>query len=177
MKKYRMVSLDTASQNTGWAYYEAGKLKDSGVISSSGDMEIRLNDMCYKIINLLNKLKPGTIVIELTVVDRGTGTQRVLSEIVGAVRGWAACHKYDDGINVEFIQYRPSTWRRLVCDEGEKAPTKRNDCKKWSVAKIKKVYNINVTDDRADAILIGQARINEVKEYLQELSEETEDIA
>lgn len=163
MDDYRLLALDTASNNSGYALYTAGKLKESGVISCEGDTEERIDKMCNGLMSLLNRIHPGTIVIELTVVDRGTATQRMLSEIVGAVRGWAASNVYDDGIKTEFIEYRPNTWRKLVCLEGETFPKKRNDCKVWAVKKVKEMYDMDVTDDRADAILIGQARINEAE--------------
>lgn len=35
-KSYRMVSLDTASFNSGWAYFEAGIRKSYGVIKADG---------------------------------------------------------------------------------------------------------------------------------------------
>ncbi len=166
-----MVSLDTASFNSGWAYFEAGIRKSSGVIKADGETETRLDIMCRKLIELLDKLKPGTVVIELTVVDRGTATQRLLSEIVGAVRGWAAANTYENEIPVEFVTYRPSVWRKLVCETNEKAPTKRDECKKWSIKKCQQLFGLSVDDNESDAILIGQARINEMSKLAAEIIE------
>ncbi len=129
MNKYRMLSLDTSSTVTGYAYYEAGVLVESGVINKNTkeykkmDSESRLNDMCKDIYALLKRIKPQTIVCEMTVVERGASTQRMLSEIVGSVRGWAIYH------NCEFALYRPTQWRKIVCDQDERLPEKETTVK------------------------------------------------
>lgn len=151
-----MVSLDTSSTETGYAYFENGILIKSGTINLKKEkvVEIRLEDMCLSIIEILSKYKPETVVIEMTVVERGASTQRLLSEIVGVVRGWSLCNY------AEFVSMRPTNWRKLVCDEDEIAPKKRNDCKPWSINKVAQIYSIRVNDNESDAILIGLARIN-----------------
>ena len=164
----KMLCLDTASLISGWAYYENGKLTDYGAIDNSAhkkewEEEERLRRMCHSLCDLIEQKKPDIICIEMTVVDRGCATQRLLSEIVGSVRGFCYSLK-----NVEFWEYRPSSWRRLCRKKGEELPKdkdgktikKRDDFKKWSVEKVKRDFDIDVTDDISDAILIGQAHIN-----------------
>lgn len=172
LKKYKMVSLDTSSTETGYAYFENGILIESGVINlkKEKDIEIRLEDMCLNIINVLSEYKPETVVIEMTVVERGASTQRLLSEIVGVVRGWALCNY------AEFVIFRPSVWRKYVCAEDEKVPKKRADCKLWSMHKVKQLFSIEVDDNESDAILVGQARINMMKS-IQQKSQKQKDIA
>ncbi len=154
---YRMLSLDTSSTKCGWALRESGILVKSNEIDKSKikDGETRLNVMCMAIVDLLEKYKPGTVVCEMVVVERNAHTQRLLSEIVGCVRGWTITR------DQEFVEYRPPVWRSLVCDEGEKAPRKRDDCKIWAVNKVKQKYNLDVGDNEAEAILIGEARLRE----------------
>lgn len=151
-----MVSLDTASTKSGWSYWENGKLIDYGVIdySKEEDAEIRLEDMCIALVEILNKYKPQIVAIEMTVVERNAHTQRTLSEIVGVVRGWVLCNY------AEITCLRPSEWRKLVCNQDEKAPMKRAECKEWSKNKVKQLYQIDGGDDQSDSILIGLARIN-----------------
>lgn len=155
--KYRMVSLDTSSTKSGYAYWENGELIESGLLDTSKekDREIRLEDMCLSVIKVLDKYKPKTVVIEMTVVERNAQTQRILSEIVGVVRGWTLCNY------AEFVSMRPTQWRKLICDTDEKAPRKREECKTWSVQKARQLYNYALDDDNiSDAILVGRARIN-----------------
>lgn len=160
MKECRMVSLDTSSTATGYAYWENAVLKESGELKAdSKDKEDRLDEMCLKIMDILRKYKPHIVVIEMTVVETNANTQRILSEIVGVVRGYALMHDCD------FVRYRPSSWRYLVKDENETLSKKREDLKKWSVAKVSKLYGINGSDNETDAILIGLAHINYFKSF------------
>lgn len=155
----RMLSLDTSTKATGWAYWENGILKSFHEINLNHvkDKENRLDEMCKELLNVCTKLQPHIIVIEMTVVPNNAQTQRQLTEIVGVVRGYAYLY------NAEFVRLRPTQWRRLVKDEGEIIPIKRNELKGWSLAKVSKLYRIDptdITDNVSDAILVGKARIN-----------------
>lgn len=158
MKKCKMISLDTSSVASGWAYFENGILKEHGVIykDKTLDKEDNLYYMCRNLIELLKYFKPHIIVIEMTVVERNAQVQRLLSEIVGVVRCYAIMHK-----DVDFVRKRPTEWRKLTKDEYYPEKGKKVDLKKWSVEKVKRDYGIECDDNEADAILIGQARINE----------------
>lgn len=165
-KKYKMISMDTASTITGFAVFEAAELSRSGTIDKNDidDGEMRLEEMCKSICSFLNIEKPGTVVCELTVVPRNAHTQRMLSEILGVVRGWCLTK------SVEFVTYRPGVWRSLTKDD-TKVPSGRNEKKKWAIQRVKTLYNRGVIDDNeAEAILLGLARIRECKN--NELCEE-----
>ena len=155
----RLVSLDTSSTKTGWALYENGILKESGLIdlTKSKDTELRLLNMCIEIKNLLALTLPQIVVCEMVVISNNTSTQRMLSEIVGAVRGYSLF------LGAEFYEYRPTIWRKLIADKNEKIPIKRADCKTWAVNKVEKIYNKKCSDDEAESILIGLAHINYLK--------------
>lgn len=89
MTKCKMISLDTSSKVCGYAYYENGTLISHGVLNheKEKDTEIRLEDMCLDVTRLLSEYKPVIVIVEMTVVPRNTATQRILSEILGVVRG------------------------------------------------------------------------------------------
>ena len=162
-RPYRLLSLDTSTVHTGWAVFEAGVLSEHGVIDSAkeGDKEVRFQSMCLSLWKLLNTYRPGTVVIETTAVTRNAYIQRSLTEILGIVRMWTFLHKK------EFVSYVPGQWRRLV--SSIQIPKNRKDLKKWSMDTVKDIYSISASDDECDAILIGQARINEINEYLKEI--------
>lgn len=159
-KVTKMVSLDTSSRASGWAYWENGNLTDYGVFdySKMKDKEARLDTMCISLCNLLKEHKPDIIVIEMTVVEKNAGTQRLLSEIVGVVRGWHII----TGAS-EFVRLRPTEWRKLVREEDEKLPKSKDDgLKNWDIAKANALFGLSLKDDNiADAILIGYARIRQ----------------
>ena len=151
----KMVSLDTSSTITGFCIFKAAKVIDYGRIDKSREKDsiIRMEDMILSIHALLNKVMPDIVVIELNVVPRNAHTQRILSEILGAVFGWCLCN------NAEYVEYRPSEWRRLVKDEGEKVPRDRDELKIWSLDKAISLGYKPDDDNISDAILIGLARI------------------
>ena len=72
---------------------------------------------------------------------------------------------------VDYVEYIPSQWRALVKDGGESVPRKSKDCKVWDIAKVKSMGYDPIDDNEADAILIGQARINEFARFLIDTEE------
>lgn len=157
----KMLSLDTASYSTGYAYWENGKLVQSGTIKANGQEEERLNMMIKSIFSLFKSFHPDIVVIEETVVTTNAEVQRMLTEIVGAVRSFAIL------FDSEFVRLRPQVWRRYSKREGEKFVDYRRDkWKKWSQERVKELYGLDVCDDESDAILLGFARLNMFKENL-----------
>ena len=159
----KMVSLDTSLSASGYALFQNGMLSDSGVItgissSDEPDKDKRLDYMCKNLLYYLLKTQPDIVVIEMTVVPTNAHTQRSLSEIVGCIRAYCllAPNKPD------FIRLRPTQWRSLCKDDYMTDSMHRKDFKKWSVEKIKRDYGFDAIDDNhADAILIGQAYLND----------------
>ena len=156
----RLIALDTSTKSTGYACYEDGMLSYYGAFSGSRSLSIRprtdemLKDIYYAII----EYSPDIIVVEMMVVSNNLQTFRELTELVGAIRGMCLTE------NIEFVELRPTEWRSLVCEPGEKAPLKRDKAKPWSIAKVKKDYGLDVIDDISDAILIGRAYLNQLKD-------------
>lgn len=158
--KCKMISLDTSTTKSGWAYYENGLLANSGIIdlSKEKDSLIRVEDMIMNLYALLNKYKPDIVVIETPPYIKDAKCLINLAEITGAVRGWATD-------KAEFIEYMPQQWRSLIKSDDDVLPRKRSDCKAWDLYKVRTVFGIeNIGDDEADAILIGLARINHLSQ-------------
>lgn len=83
-----------------------------------------------------------------------------LSKILGVVLGWTISHV------CEYHQIMPSEWRKYAgIKQGKK---KREELKAESIAYVKKRYRIDVNDDVADAISLGDAVCN----YYQKLENE-----
>lgn len=168
----KMISLDTSTTASGWAYWENAVLTEYGELQhdtkKEKDLELRLNAMSRDLIALLEKYQPDIIVVELTAAPKGAQTQRSLTELIGVVRGWAAF------CDADFVRMRPSHWRKLAKQYYERElhgeivlPTERNQLKCWSMDMVKKQYGVQVDDNISDAILIGVARIEEMNQYLK----------
>lgn len=152
-----MIALDTSSTTTGYAIYENAVLKRHDVIDLSRakcEPYIRVKNMKIRLITLLKQEKPDIIVVETNWKKQNIKVVQTLSEIMGVVEGYALTN------NVDYVRLAPSKWRSLIQTS---YPKNRKELKIWAVDTTKNIYpNIKIkTDDEADAILIGQALINE----------------
>lgn len=170
-KEVTLLSLDTSSTKTGWAVFKNGIYKESGVLDWShikDNTEDRLQIMYMDIIQHIQKYEPDILVIEKDIVGSGKkqnmSTINTLVKLIGGV--WAYCVQLNmdtpmnlptGEFNIFYVEYTPSEWRSLVGITARK----REDCKAASIKRIKDVYNLDVDDNEADAINIGEAYINE----------------
>lgn len=153
----KLISLDTSTSSTGYAVYISGKLHRYDLIDFKRikNTDERIKEMILKIYEIIETEKPQIIVVEMTVVTRNAQAQRNLTMILGAIQG--KCLEN----NIFFSLLRPTEWRKLVNNEKEKLPRKREELKQWSKQKVSDILGINdINDDISDAILIGQAYIN-----------------
>ena len=153
----KLISLDTSTSSTGYAVYISGKLHRYDLIDFKRikNTDERIKEMILKIYEIIETEKPQIIVAEMTVVTRNAQAQRNLTMILGAIQG--KCMEN----NIFFSLLRPTEWRKLVNNEKEKLPRKREELKQWSKQKVSDILGINdINDDISDAILIGQAYIN-----------------
>lgn len=169
-KETTLLSLDTSSTKTGWAIFKNGIYKKSGVLDwfHIKDTEDRLQIMYIDIILHINRYEPDILVIEKDIVGSGKrqnmSTINTLVKLIGGI--WAYCVQLNmdtpmnlptGEFNVFYVEYTPSEWRNLVGITARK----RDDCKAASIKRIKDVYNLDVDDNEADAINIGEAYIAE----------------
>ena len=153
----KLISFDTSTSYTGYAIYISGKLHRYDLIDFKRikNTDERIKEMILKIYEIIETEKPQIIVAEMTVVTRNAQAQRNLTMILGAIQG--KCLEN----NIFFSLLRPTEWRKLVNNEKEKLPRKREELKQWSKQKVSDILGINdINDDISDAILIGQAYIN-----------------
>lgn len=157
-RKTKMLSFDTSSTDSGYAYFENGKLTDYGSINlkKEKDSLIRQEDMIISLSKIVKQYKPDICVIESPPLINSPGTLIMLTEIIGAVRGMVID-------SAEYVEYTPSVWRKLISPD-KKIPQKREDAKAWDIAKVKEIFSVETNNDNiADAILIGYARICNIK--------------
>lgn len=151
MEVCRMISIDSSTKKTALAVFDNGEYKEVNLIDCStiNNMDERFYEMAKLIFNFLEKNKPYIIYMEETVVERNASTQRFLTRLQGVV--YAYCMKND----CEFNTIRPTEWRKLVgIEQGKK---KREVFKKEAIYLVLKEFGRIVTDDEAEAILIGLA--------------------
>lgn len=153
-----LIGLDTSTSSTGFSIFENGELLSYFAIDMQKEKltsEKKFDEMTRRVFENLNKYSPDIVVCELTSMTRNAVTQRTLTLLLGAVKGWCIMN------NVFCHFFRASEWRKLVKNKDEKLPRKRVELKQWSIDKTRLLFNIDVnSNDISDAILIGKAYIN-----------------
>lgn len=145
----KICGIDASTKKTGISLLEDGKLIEYRLLdySREKDLEKRMKEMCLSISTLLEYFNPNLILCEDVWLSANPNTAKTLARLGGAIYMWAILN------NKDFNFLIPSNWRAIV---GLKiGKVKREDLKKMAVQKVKADYGLDVTDDVAEAILIG----------------------
>lgn len=102
--------------------------------------------------DVLDKYKPDIIYVEEVYSALNAQTTKFLTRLQGVIYAWCLNN------NCEFNTILPSQWRKQLCFEQSKG-NKRKQLKEQSIKYVLDKYNMQVTDDEADSICIGDAVI------------------
>lgn len=154
MEQCVMLGIDASTKSTGVALFINGDLYNTWLLKSEiKDSIERIDNMINQIYTIIIQTNPSIIVMETPVAAKqNVQTQLLLAQILGAVRGMCI------NKNIFFYTYRPSAWRKQF--DGVK-PRKRIELKQWAIDKVKEIFDDDVQDDEAEAILIATAYIKE----------------
>lgn len=155
----KLLAMDTSTKATGIGIFVNGKYHGYSLIETDKKLtgEVKLNQMIKLLYEYIKKEKPDLIVVEETVVLRNPQVQRMLTELLGSIRG-----KCVDN-NISFHALRPTQWRSYAIKRFNQKPNgrKREDQKKWSLDIVNNVLGIDtISDDICDAILLGYSYID-----------------
>lgn len=147
----KMISIDSSTNKTGFAIWEDGKFIRSGLIdlSSNKDITKRLPEMMKQITTLLSDEKADLVYVEEMNVTRNAQVARFLVRLQGAIQYWCTIN----GKWFETIQ--PTKWRKAIDLKGKSR--KREDMKQAAIDLVDTEFGLQVNDDEAEAICIGQA--------------------
>lgn len=154
----KILAFDSSTVKTGWALFEDGELVESGVcdVHKEKDCAMRAEQM-YKFFVLKTvAVLPDMLAVEE--VNIQNPNVRTLVEL-GRVQGWIQAATYSLPYPAKIIFYTPSQWRKAVGIQTGRG-IKRAELKKAAVQMVLTQYGKQVSDDEADAILIGQAAYN-----------------
>jgi Holliday junction resolvasome RuvABC endonuclease subunit len=142
---YRILALDNATEKLGLSIYDNGKLVYYTLLTFSGNFDFRITKI-FEIVNdvMINNWKPDYIVMEDIQYQNNYQTYKKLAMLLGVLTVAAKRAKLDYRI------IAPVQWRSHYQITG-----KRDDIKRKAVQLVKTMYNIDVIDDIAEAILIG----------------------
>lgn len=115
--------------------------------------------MMENIRGVLDRYEPGKIVVEDSYGQNDIMTTKMLSRIHGYIIGWALEH------DIPCIMKPPSRWRKemgIPLMGEDKKPLKRDELKRLAKEKVRELFDIEVDDDEADAILIALSEVREL---------------
>ena len=145
-KKKYILALDQSTSCTGFSYWD-----NDGTFLDSGKLEIKsanLEDMIILIMDLFDKYKPDTVVIEdIFYSPSGGKSFATLAKLQGIIIGICIDRK----IEYEIVQAK--TWKKAFGIQTNK--TKRNKQKQECQNIVKQKFNLDVNTDEADSIGFG----------------------
>lgn len=159
-----LLSLDLSTKSSGVAIFDNDKklIDYTCITASSTDLIKRI----YKIIDELKLFCQKYNNIDTVVIEEvrpegnqyGVGNQKTHKALM-YLQAALVFFMHDNYPKVKIEYLYPSEWRSR-CGLHTGRGIKREELKKADIAFVKKVYNIDVNDDIADAIGIGYAYLS-----------------
>lgn len=168
---FRILAFDQASITSGWSVYDGDKMIKYGHWTSDGAHSTeRIAQTKQWVVSMIAKWKPDKVIFEdiqlqtykknpQEVIEMVT-TFKKLAHLQGVLKNYC----YENGILYKIAA--PATWRHHSQVKGNN----RTDQKKSAQLRVKSIYDISVSQDEADAILIGRwaaydNKANEIIEF------------
>lgn len=175
---YRILALDQATKITGWALYEDERIIKYGLAKfEQGETDHRISQMEHWLTSMITIWRPDKVIMEDIQLqpslkgtrtydnDDGNSVVSVLTfKSLAQLQGVFANCLYNNNIEYEFVA--PSVWRELNHISGKY----RAEKKKSAQLKVKEWFDIDVSNDEADAICIGRYAIIQNKKKAELLT-------
>lgn len=163
---YRILAFDQASICSGWSCFDQDRLINYGSWTSHGTKSTeRIAQTKAWFASMINQHNPDLIVLEDIQLQKfGDGEEAVLTfKKLAHLQGVLKNFCYEN--NFSYLIVAPGTWRT---HNGIKGRT-RTDQKKNAQLKVQSIYEIKVSTDEADAILLGRyaASLHQQQEVIE----------
>lgn len=144
----KVVGIDSSTKSTGLSYFKDGNLVFHTLIDRKHikDADERIDEMIEALDLELKAIDPDSVFVEAQWMSRNPDTMKKLAYIVGAIRHM--CLEMNSGFNSAL----PSQWRK---DIGIKGKNRQED-KDLAVKYVSEKYGLEVNDDVAEGICIGE---------------------
>ena len=147
----KLIAFDQSTTATGWCVMEmkTARIIESGVILPKKNDETidRITYTIKRCLNLVRTNEVAFVFIEGVQNQRNPKVYEILAKLAGSLE----IMLYESGYLVNVV--KASEWRRRV---GIKS-RKRADVKKEAIDMVKELYDLEVTEDEAEAILFCRA--------------------
>lgn len=154
----RILALDQATKTSGWAIFDDDRLIKYGSWTSKGDDHDEKISLTKSFMaSMINSWNPDIVTLEdiqlqnMTFMKEGRGGMAVtVYKTLAALQGVLINYLYEN--HIEYSVVAPATWRNFSEIKGKSRTEKKINAQ----LKIKNLYDVSVTNDEADAILIGR---------------------
>ncbi len=156
-----LIAIDPSSTMIGFAYFENNNLIWAKTIQQKEDNLIdRMKIISKKLVKILNKTNPDYIAIETPYLGVNRAVSMKMGQIFGMLIATCTYKKY---FSKDIIEVHPLTAKKAA---GLVTKVKRAEGKTIVLAKLKELFpKIKIIDDNAaDAVAVGLAAINKLKE-------------
>lgn len=163
----KILALDQSLQTTGWAVFDNSNndfiAYDHFTIQSNKPIEHRLYMIWSKLSELHSLYDFDKIYFEDIQMQRGNAlTFKKLAYVQATIMLW--CYN----MNISYEIFSASHWRKILKDTfGVAFGRSRAEQKAAATAFVKKRFNADVTEDEADAILIGLSALCDKHETIE----------
>ena len=146
-KGFRIIAIDQASQKLGISVYDDGKLVYYHLVEVTGVLSARLQKI-YKFMKevIISQWQPNYLVFEDIQYQDNALTHKTLGMVMGVVILAA------EQAQIEHTEILNKVWQSEFSIGGANRVSQKSNV----IKRVKEYYNIDVTDDVADAILMGQ---------------------
>lgn len=146
----KLLALDQASNVSGWAVFEDGKLLESGTFTAKGkDLGERLYDIRQKVSNLISKYNINYLIFEdIQLQGNVTGnvqTFKALAEVFGII------YELATELNIPNEAVLASSWKSTLGIKGRQRAEQKRNAQKY----VLENYGKKVSQDESDSICIG----------------------
>lgn len=158
---FRILALDAATITTGYAVYDNNVLVDYGIFNANKRLDVheRIDTLRQWLEGRIEQWKPDFIGIEDIQLENGNVKSfKALANLQGVVVNTILNH------NIDYKLILSEGWRRTCKVNGKNREAK----KRAAQERVKSWYNIECTEDEADAICIG-------KHFTQKIYRESKD--
>ena len=147
----KLIAFDQSTTASGWCVMEMGtaRIIESGVIlpNKNDDTIDRITYTIKRCLNLVRTHEVTFVFIEGVQVQRNPVVYEVLAKLAGSLEVML----YESGYLVNVV--KASEWRKRVGIKNRK----RAEVKKEAIELVKELYDLDVSEDEAEAVLFARA--------------------
>lgn len=146
-KGFRIIAIDQASQKLGISVYDDGKLVYYHLVEVTGTLSARLLKI-YKFMKevVISEWHPNYLVFEDIQYQDNALTHKTLGMVMGV------CILATEQAQIEHTEIFNKVWQAEFNIGGSTRAVQKSNV----IKRVKEYYNLDVTDDVADAILLGK---------------------